>query len=69
MRGEPPTYVLSYVDKNGHVQAIPKQFYADPAAMRDAQTAARAGQSAKINEAAGIKADNIDLPRANFGVQ
>ena len=69
MRGEPPTYVLSYVDKNGHVQTIPKQFYADPASMRDAQTAARAAQSSKINTVAGIKADNIDLPRANFGVQ
>ncbi|WP_024337980.1 lysozyme [Bradyrhizobium japonicum] len=68
-RGEPPTYVLSYVDKNGHVQTIPRQFYADPAAMRDAQTAARAAQSAKINEAAGITADNVDLSRANFGVQ
>jgi GH24 family phage-related lysozyme (muramidase) len=69
MQGMPPTYVLSYVDKNGHVQTIPKQFYADPAAMRGTQTAARAAQSAKINEAAGITADNVDLPRANFGVQ
>jgi GH24 family phage-related lysozyme (muramidase) len=69
MQGLPPTYVLSYVDKNGHVQTIPKQFYADPAAMRDTQTGARAAQSAKINEVAGIKAENIDLPRANFGVQ
>lgn len=69
MRGDPPTYVLSYVDKNGHVQTIPKQFYADPAAMRAAQTGARAAQSAKINEAAGIKADNVDMSRANFGVQ
>lgn len=68
-RGEPPTYVLSYVDKNGHVQTIPRQFYADPAAMRDAQTAARAAQSAKINQAAGVAADNVDLSRANFGVQ
>jgi len=69
MRGEPPTYVLSYTDKNGHVQTIPKQFYADPASMRDAQTAARAAQSSKINTVAGINADNVDLSRANFGVQ
>jgi GH24 family phage-related lysozyme (muramidase) len=69
MRGEPPTYVLSYVDKNGHVQTIPKQFYADPAAMRDAQTAARAAQSSKIQQRVEIDADMADLSRANFGVR
>ncbi len=69
MRGEPPTYVLSYVDKNGHVQTIPKQFYADPAAMRDAQTAARAAQSGKIQQRVEIDADMADLNRANFGVR
>jgi hypothetical protein len=69
VRGQPPVYTLSYTDKNGHVQTIPKQFYADPAAMRDKQTAARAAESAKINTVAGITADNADLSRANFGVQ
>jgi GH24 family phage-related lysozyme (muramidase) len=69
MRGQPPTYVLSYVDKNGHVQVIPKQFFADPASMRDSQTAARAAQSAKIQERVAIDADMADLRRAPFGVQ
>lgn len=69
MRGQPPTYVLSYTDKNGHVQTIPKQFYADPGLMRDAQTAARAAQSAKIQTRVAIDADMADLGRANFGVQ
>jgi GH24 family phage-related lysozyme (muramidase) len=69
VRGEPPTYVLSYTDKNGHVQTIPKQFYADPAAMRDAQTAARAAQSGKIQQRVEIEADMTDLSRANFGVR
>jgi hypothetical protein len=69
MRGQPPTYVLSYVDKNGHVQTIPKQFYADPAVMRDKQTAERAAKSAKIQTRVDIDADNADLSRANFGVQ
>lgn len=69
MMGEPPTYVLSYVDKNGHVQTIPKQFYADPVPMRDTQTATRAAESAKIQERVNIDADMADLSRANFGVQ
>jgi hypothetical protein len=69
MRGEPPTYVLSYVDKNGHVQTIPKQFYADPRMMRDSQTAARAAESARIQERVAIDADTADLSRANFGVR
>lgn len=69
IKGQPPTYVLSYVDKNGHVQVIPKQFYADPAAMRDAQTAARAAESARIQTRVAIDADNSDLNRANFGVR
>lgn len=69
MRGEPPTYVLSYTDKNGHVQTIPKQFFADPALMRDAQTAARAAQSSKIQQRVEIDADMADLRRAPFGVQ
>jgi soluble lytic murein transglycosylase-like protein len=69
MRGQPPVYVLSYVDKNGHVQTIPKQFYADPNMMRDKQTAERAAQSAKIQTRVDIDADNADLSRANFGVQ
>lgn len=69
VRGEPPVYVLSYVDKNGHVQTIPKQFYADPAMMRDKQTAERAAQSAKIQQRVAIDADMADLSRANFGVQ
>nr|WP_249806859.1 lytic transglycosylase domain-containing protein [Bradyrhizobium sp. 62] len=69
MRGQPPVYVLSYVDKNGHIQTIPKQFYADPNAMRDKQTAERAAQSAKIQTRVDIDADNADLGRANFGVQ
>lgn len=69
VRGQPPVYTLSYTDKNGHVQTIPKQFYADPAAMRDKQTVARAAESAKINTVAGIEADDADLSRANFGVQ
>lgn len=69
MRGEPPTYVLSYTDKNGHVQTIPKQFYADPAVMRDAQTAARAAQSSKIQQRVEIDADMANLRRAPFGVQ
>ena len=68
-RGEAPTYVLSYQDKNGHVQTIPRQFYADPAAMRDAQTAARAAQSSKIQQRVEIDADMADLRRAPFGVQ
>jgi hypothetical protein len=67
--GQPPTYVLSYVDKNGHIQTIPKQFYADPAAMRESQTAERAAQSVKIQRRVEIDADNADLNRANFGVQ
>src|SRR6185503_13492120 len=41
VRGEAPSYVLSYEDKNGHVQTIPRHFYADPDAMRAVQTAAR----------------------------
>lgn len=69
MTGQPPTYVLSYVDKNGHVQSIPKQFYADPVPMKDKQTAGRAAQSAKIQERVNIDADMADLSRANFGVQ
>ena len=69
VRGQPPVYVLSYVDDKGHVQTIPKQFYADPTAMRDKQTAARAAQSAKIQTRVDIDADNADLSRANFGVQ
>ncbi|MFK4647226.1 soluble lytic murein transglycosylase-like protein [Bradyrhizobium ottawaense] len=69
MRGQPPVYVLSYTDKNGHVQTIPKQFYADPNQMRDKQTAERAAQSAKIQTRVDIDADNADLSRANFGVQ
>lgn len=69
MRGQPPTYVLSYTDKNGHVQTIPKQFYADPVAMRSKQIAARAAESAKIQTRVNIDADNADLARANFGVQ
>lgn len=69
VRGQPPVYVLSYTDKNGHVQTIPKQFYADPVAMRDKQTAERAAQSAKIQTRVDIDADNADLSRANFGVQ
>jgi hypothetical protein len=69
VRGQPPTYVLSYTDKNGHVQTIPKQFYADPAQMRDAQTAARAAQSGKIQTRVAIEADNLDISRAPFGVQ
>lgn len=69
MTGQPPTYVLSYVDKNGHVQTIPKQFYADPGPMKDTQTAKRAAESAKIQERVNIDADMADLSRANFGVQ
>ena len=68
MRGEAPTYVLSYVDKNGHVQTIPKQFYADPAPMRDKQTAERAAYSAKIQARVNIDDDMSDLNRAPFGV-
>lgn len=68
MRGQPPTYVLSYTDKNGHVQVIPKQFYADPVSMRDTQTSKRAAASAKIQERVAIDADMADLSRANFGV-
>jgi hypothetical protein len=69
VRGQPPVYVLSYVDAKGHMQTIPKQFYADPGAMRDKQTAERAAQSAKIQTRVDIDADNADLSRANFGVQ
>lgn len=69
MSGQPPTYVLSYVDKNGHVQTIPKQFYADPVPMKDTQTAARAAESAKIQQRVGIDEDMADLSRANFGVR
>jgi hypothetical protein len=69
MRGQPPVYVLSYQDKNGHVQTIPKQFYADPSQMRDKQTAERAAKSAQIQTRVDIDADNADLGRANFGVQ
>lgn len=64
-RAEPPTYVLSYTDKNGLVQVIPKPFYADPAAMRGEQSARRAAQSAKIQTRVGIDADMADLTRAN----
>jgi soluble lytic murein transglycosylase-like protein len=69
MRGLPPVYVLSYVDDKGHVQTIPKQFYADPVQMRSEQIAKRAAESAKIQTRAAIDADNADLSRANFGVQ
>lgn len=69
VRGQPPTYVLSYEDKNGHIQTIPKQFYADPSAMRSEQIAKRAAESAKIQTRVDIDADNADLSRANFGVQ
>jgi hypothetical protein len=41
VRGQPPVYVLSYVDKNGHVQTIPKQFYADPNRCGQADRGAR----------------------------
>jgi GH24 family phage-related lysozyme (muramidase) len=41
MRGEAPGYFLSYEDKNGNFQTIPREFYADPEAMRAVQTAAR----------------------------
>lgn len=68
VRGEPPTYVLSYTDKNGHVQVIPKQFFADPAAMRAEQTVKRAVASGRIQERVAIDADMSDLTRANFGV-
>lgn len=66
--GEVPTYVLSYTDKNGNVQIIPRQFYADPAKMRDDQTAKRASSSAKIQAVTNINSDMSDLSRANFGV-
>lgn len=66
--GRPPVYALSYVDKNGHVQTIPKLFYADPAKMKDEQTANRAAESAKIRTRVDIDADMADLNRANFGV-
>lgn len=70
MRGLPPTYTLSYVDKSGQVQTIPKQFFADPAAMRDAQTATRAKESARIQERVALDADlnSTDQRRAPFGV-
>lgn len=68
MRGEAPTYVLSYTDKNGHVQTIPKQFYADPNLMRDEQTVKRAAESARIQTRVNIDGDMADLSRANFGV-
>jgi len=70
MTGQPPTYVLSYVDKNGHVQTIPKQFYADPVQMRDTQTAARATEAARIQERLALE-DELglaDQKRAPFGV-
>ncbi|WP_398469658.1 lysozyme [Tardiphaga sp.] len=68
-RGEPPTYILSYTDKNGVAQTIPRPFYADPGLMRDAQTAQRAAQSARIQQRVAIDADMADLSRAPFGVQ
>jgi GH24 family phage-related lysozyme (muramidase) len=68
-KGEVPTYTLTYMDKNGHPQVVPQQFYADPAVMRDAQTAARAAQSSKIQQRVEIDGDMADLNRANFGVR
>ncbi len=64
-KGLPPRYILTYTDKNGNPQTIPNTFYADPALMRNEQTAKRAAESAKINTVAGIDADMADLNRAN----
>lgn len=69
VQGKPPIYLLSYTDKNGHVQTIPKAFYADPEQMRKDQTKAREEQSGKIQKRVAIEADMSDLSRANFGVQ
>ena len=41
LRGQPPTYMLSYTDKNGVLQTIPRPFYADPGLMREQQTSDR----------------------------
>jgi hypothetical protein len=74
-RGASPTYVLSYVDNNGLVQTIPKQFYANPSQMRDEQTAKRAAESAKIQARVGFETDlifedgMIDHNRAPLGVR
>jgi hypothetical protein len=46
MRGQPPVYVLSYQDENGHVQTIPKQFYADPVHAR----ASRRGSARQVGQ-------------------
>jgi hypothetical protein len=68
-KGTPPRYALEYIDKNGNRQVVPRQFFADPDQMRNQQTAARAAQSAKIQQRVDIDADMADLRRANFGVQ
>lgn len=41
VRGQPPTYMLGYIDKGGLFQVAPRPFFADPAQMRADLTASR----------------------------
>jgi len=69
VRGETPTYTLSYEDKDGVIQTIPRAFYADPQRMREATTAQRAAESRKITERAGVDQMMIEEDRAARNLQ
>jgi hypothetical protein len=69
MKGEEPTYLLRYEDKNGVWQTVPGLFYADAGKMRMAQNEARAKAVANIQTRVAIDEDMMDLNRANFGVR
>lgn len=69
LSGKPPIYLLSYTDKNGHVQTIPKPFYADPVEMRASQTQQREAATNKIQQRVAVDADLADETRANKMLQ
>jgi GH24 family phage-related lysozyme (muramidase) len=69
MKGEEPTYLLRYEDKNGIWQTVPGLFYADAGKMRMTQNEARAKAVANIQTRVGVDEDMMDLNRANFGVR
>lgn len=71
VRGEPPTYTLGYRDKAGLVQFMPKPFFADPAAMRTAQTSERERRFNVARDAIEARqlSGEADLQNAPLGVR
>ncbi len=67
--GEPAPYMLSWFDKNGTLQSLNpgKAFVADPAKMRADITAEHKRGFDAARAASDLR--DIDLSRANFGVQ